>query len=217
MSKSLGKGPLQSLRARATADALELVRDNKNLRRARYSWPHRVLRNWIVSKPAAAPLSAYGGAIGAIIFALWITQRVAPWVYYDLPKADFVKDAAGLLLSSQIGILAVLTVAISVVTLLTQKDDGSAVNTDVRLYYAESFSKELATSGVLLCAILVIQLFWPLQPLVVYIAGDEVIDSFKILVTMVHAGWLVSNLCLFRHFMSTTFDFVEPKSRTLNV
>ena len=43
MSKPLGRGPLQSLRARVQADVRELIRDNKSLRRARY-W-------WIVSRP----------------------------------------------------------------------------------------------------------------------------------------------------------------------
>ena len=213
MSKLLGRGPLQSLRARANADVLELVKTTKT------SVAHATLgvagSYGIGSFPSRPrPFSpAYGLAIGAIIFAAWIIHRFAPWLYCYLAGADFLKDAAGFFLSAQIGILAVLTVAISVITLLTQKDDGSAVNTDVRLSYAESYSKELATSGVLLCAILVIQLFWPLQPLVVFIAGDKAVDSFKLLVTIVHAAWLVLNLCLFLHFMGTTFSFVEPESR----
>lgn len=213
MSKSLGRGPLQSLRARVDADIRELIRDNKNLRRARYTWARRFLRNWIVARPAAVLLSAYCLANIAIVLAAWIVRRFAPWLNCYVAGADISKDATGFFLSAQIGILAVLSVAISVVTLLTQKDDGSAVNTDVRLYYLESYSYGLASSGILLCAVLVVQLFWPLQPLVVFIAGSEAVDSVKLSITIVHAAWLVLNLYLFLHFMGTTFRFVEPESR----
>jgi len=114
---------------------------------------------------------------------------------------------------TQAGILVVLTVAISVVTLLTQKDDGSAVNTDVRLYYFESYAYELGTSAVLLSIALVVQLFWPLQPLVAIIAGQESVDPFKFWVTAIHAAWLILNLSLFLHFINTTLKFVEAQSR----
>lgn len=40
---------------------------------------------------------------------------------------------------------------------------GSSINTDIRLYYVESYSYELAVSGVALLVVLTVQLFWPSQ------------------------------------------------------
>lgn len=213
MSKLLGRGLLQSLRARVDADVHDLIRENKSLRRARYGWGQRLLKSWIVGHPVVAVLSAYCVSIGILILAEWLESRFAPCLYGAVSHADFSKDAAGFFLSAQIGILAVLTVAISVVTLLTQKDDGSAVNTDVRLYYVESYSHELAASGILLSGAVVLQLFWPLQPLVVLLAGGEAVEQFKLCITAVHATWLILNLYLFLHFINMTLKFVEPPSR----
>jgi hypothetical protein len=148
MSKPLGRGLLHSLRARADADVLELVRENRTLRRARYSPMRRILRRWIVERPVVGLIAAYGILLGALVLIEWAACRFAPSLLSRVTDADFAKDAAGLFLAAQVGILVVLTVAISVVTLLTQRDDGSAVNTDVRLYYFESYAYELGTSAI---------------------------------------------------------------------
>ena len=157
--------------------------------------------------------AAYGILLSTLVLFEWAAGRFAPSMLSRATDADFAKDAAGFFLASQVGILVVLTVAISVVTLLTQRDDGSAVNTDVRLYYFESYAYELGTSSILLSIVLVAQLFWPLQPLVVYIAGEKSVDHFKMYVTAIHAAWLILNFYLFLEFINTTLRFVEPQSR----
>jgi|SRR5208337_2551206 len=116
-------------------------------------------------------------------------------------------------LAAQVGILVVLTVAISVVTLLTERDDGSAVNTDVRLYYFESYAYELGASAILLSVVVVVQLFWPLRSAVAFIAGHNSVEHFEFWVTVIHAAWLILNFYLFLHFLNTTLKFVEPQSR----
>jgi hypothetical protein len=196
MSKPLGRGLLQSLRARVDADVLEFVRENRSLRQARYGPMRRFLRWWIVDRPVVGLAAAYGILLGALVLIEWAASRFAPSLLCGVTNADFSKDAAGFFLAAQVGILAVLTVAIAVVTLLTQKDDGSAINTDVRLYYAESFSYQFWTSGILLSIVLVVQLFWPLQPLVAFLAGEKSIDHFKLWTTAIHAAWLILNLSI---------------------
>jgi hypothetical protein len=213
MTKAFGRGVMQSLQARVDADVHELVRANKTLRHARYGIVRRLLRRWIVDRPVVSILSTYVTLICTLVMVEWAADRFAPSLVHGVPNADFSKDAAGFFLAAQVGILAVLTVAIGVVTLLTQRDDGSSVNTDVRLYYVESFSYELATSGILLSCILIVQLFWPLLPLIALIVGDNSIEHFKIFVTSLHALWLVLNFFLFLHFINTTLRFVEPQSR----
>jgi hypothetical protein len=150
---------------------------------------------------------------GGLALIEWAASRFAPSLLHGDADADFLKDAAGFFLAAQVGILVVLTVAISVVTLLAQKDDGSAVNTDVRLYYFESYAYELGTSSILLSIVLVIQLFWPLQFLIIFIAGPKSVSNFESSLTIIHAAWLILNLCLFLQFINTTLRFVEPKSR----
>jgi hypothetical protein len=59
-------------------------------------------------------------------------------------------DLGGYLIAGQIGILAIVSVAVAVVTLLSDRGDGASPNTDIRLYYVESHSYELAISGVAL-------------------------------------------------------------------
>jgi hypothetical protein len=213
MSKPLGRGLLQSLRARVDADVLELVRGNRSLCKARYGPMRRFLRLWIVDRPVVGLTAGYGILLGALALIEWAAGRFAPSLLSRVTNSDFAKDAAGLFLAAQVGILVVLTVAISVVTLLTQRDDGSAVNTDVRLYYFESYAYELGTSAILLSIVLVAQLFWPLQPLVEFIAGEKSVDHFKFWVTAIHAAWLILNFYLFLHFINTTLRFVEPQSR----
>jgi hypothetical protein len=166
-----------------------------------------------VDQPVLALFATYAISLGVLVLVEGAASRFAPSLLCGVTNADFSKDAAGFFLTAQVGILAVLTVAIAVVTLLTQKDDGSAVNTDVRLYYVESYSYEMATSGILLSIVLVVQLFWPLQPLVASIAGEKSVDHFKLWATVIHAVWLILNFCLFLHFIKTTLRFVEPQSR----
>jgi hypothetical protein len=61
--------------------------------------------------------------------------------------------------------------------------------------------------------VLVVQFFWPLQPLVSFIAGEKSVDHFKFWVTAVHAAWLILNFYMFLHFINATLRFVEPQSR----
>jgi len=212
MTRPLGRGRLQS-RARGDADVLELIRENPTLRRARYGLARRLLRRWIVDRPLRALLAAYGVLMGGLVLIEWAASRFVPSLLHGDANADFLKDTAGFLLATQVGILVVLTVAISVVTLLAQKDDGSAVNTDVRLYYFESYAYELGTSSIMLSVVLVVQLFWPIQPVVTVIAGARSVANFMVSATIIHAAWLILNLCLFLRFINTTLRFVEPQSR----
>jgi hypothetical protein len=109
---------------------------------------------------------------------------------------DFLKDVGSYLIAAQIGILAIVTVAVGVVTLLSDRQDGSSVNTDIRLYYVESYSYELAASGIALLVVLTLQLFWPLRHIlhVVGLGGQDY--SFKLGLAALHALFTF-NLTLF--------------------
>jgi hypothetical protein len=151
--------------------------------------------------------------MAVLILIEWAASRFTSSLLYGNSNVTFLNDAVGFFLAAQVGILVVLTVAISVVTLLTQKDDGSAVNTDVRLYYFESYAYELGASSIILSIVLVIQLFRPLDSLVVFVAGSKSVDNFEVSVKIINAAWLILNFCLFLQFTNTTLGFVEPQSR----
>lgn len=211
MEKSIGRGLFQSLRARVVADVREHVKDNKTLKKARYSPLRRILRVSPFARPLLALPLTYLFLISALIIVEWTIHTFAPTRIVEY--VDFSKDAAGFFLTAQVGFLAIITVAISVVTLLTQKDDGSAINTDVRLYYVESHAYALTVSGIFLSIAIIVSLFAPLQYLFNFLSNERYLAYFKFWVTAIHAVWLIANCALFFHFLNTTLQFVEPKSR----
>ena len=74
---------------------------------------------------------------------------------------SLLKDIASYLIAAQVGILGIVSVAIGIVTLISQRDDRSSTNTDVRLYYVESLAYEVVLSGAALLIVLCVQLLWP--------------------------------------------------------
>ena len=112
----------------------------------------------------------------------WITKhchRLLPdWGTFDLP--GFIKDITSYLIMSQIEILGIIAVAVGIVTLLSQGDEGSSATTDVRLYYSESLTYEVVTSGVALSVILFVQLFWPGQFILHRVQGHGQDATFEL-------------------------------------
>jgi hypothetical protein len=216
MSQPLGKGLLGSLRAQVDHELRELAQENLTLRRSRYSLARRLLRYTIVNRSIAQILGLYFILLLGVVLCEWAANRFAPCLlpgYQGAGPRQFLTDVGSYLISGQIGVLAIVSVAVGVVTLLSQRFDGSSVNTDIRLYYVESYSYELAVSGVALLIVLTLQLFWPLQH-ALHAAGLGGPDySFKLALTLLHALWFSFNLLLFLQFISTTLRFVEPSSR----
>jgi hypothetical protein len=216
MSERLGYGPLGSLRAYVALEIRLLRRGNSTLRHARYSLPRRLLRTALVERSIGQLLGLYLVVLAIALVGEWAANRYAVNLlpgYVGVGPRDFVKDVGSYLIAAQIGILAIVSVAVGVVTLLSERGDGSSVNTDIRLYYVESYSYELAVSGIALLLVLTLQLFWPLQH-ILHAAGFGGQDySFKLALTALHTLWFCLNLILFLQFITTTLRFVEPNSR----
>ena len=212
----VGRGLLGSLRAQVQHEIRGLARENRVLRRARYSFPRRLIGRFVVGRSVWQFLCLYGVVLALSLVLEWLGNRYFPgWLpgYARSELRDYLKDVGSYLIAAQIGILAIVSVAVGVVTLLSDRSDGSSVNTDIRLYYVESYSYELAVSGVALLVILTLQLFWPLQHLL-HIAGLGGKDyTFKLYLGAFHATWFTFNLALFLQFITTTLRFVEPSAR----
>jgi hypothetical protein len=123
------------------------------------------------------------------------------------------KDVASYLIAAQVGILGIVSVAIGMVNLITQRDDRSSTDTDVRLYYVESLACEVVLSGAALLIILCVQLLWPAQFIahLARLGGRDLV--FKVVLTALHLVWLLLNLAVFAQFLLTTLHFVEPSAR----
>lgn len=212
----VGRGLLGSLRAQVQHEIRGLARENGVLRRARYSLPRRLIGRFVVGRSVWQFLFLYGLVLALSLVLEWAGNRYFPgWLpgYARSNLRDFLKDVGSYLIAAQIGILAIVSVAVGVVTLLSDRSDGSSVNTDIRLYYVESYSYELAVSGVALLVILTLQLFWPFQHLL-HVAGLGGRDyTFKLFLGAFHATWFTFNLALFLQFITTTLRFVEPSTR----
>lgn len=216
MTEPLGRGVCGSLNSRVDREILQLTRENPALRRSRYSVGRRLLRTAVAGRSVPQLLLFY---LLVQVIALVIEWAVTPSILWWLPiysgifESGFLKGLGSDLIAGQIGILAIVSVAVAVVTLLSERTDGVSVNTDIRLYYFESHSYELAISGVALLLVLTVQLFWPLYHVLDALGIGGADDWFKLALSALHALWFCINLLLFLQFITTTLRFVEPSAR----
>jgi hypothetical protein len=125
----------------------------------------------------------------------------------------FLRDAAGYLITAQVGVLGVVSIAVGLVTLIAQRDDKASTNNDIRLYYSEALAYEVVASSADLLLVVSVQIFWPLQ-FVIHMAGLGSADLFfKAMLTLLHVIWLSVNIAAFAQFLATSLRFVEPKAR----
>ncbi len=216
MTEPLGRGLCGSLNARVDYEILELAGENLALRRARYSLGRRLLRATVVGRSVAQFLLLYCAVLVVAMLGEWAVGRYIPCrlpKYSDAFEPGFLKDLASYLIAGQIGVLAIVSVAVAVVTLLSERNDGASVNTDIRLYYVESYSYELAISGVALLLVLTVQLFWPVHHIIDAMGMGSADDWFKLALSVLHTLWFCINLLLFLQFITTTLRFVEPNTR----
>lgn len=210
MAETIGRGCLGSVQRRVQHEITAHARENRAMRRSRYPWLQRALRAIVVGRSLAQFLAPYAllDAAFVVVEALCNAhfQRYLPgWTSAELK--GLLKDVASYFISAQVGMLTIVSVAIGIVTLISQH------NTEVRLYYVESLAYEIVLSGVAFLAILCVQLFWPLQ-LAAHLVGwggTELV--FKVALTAFHLAWLLLNLAIFAQFVVTTLRFVEPKAR----
>jgi O-antigen/teichoic acid export membrane protein len=136
--------------------------ENSAMRRARYSVPQRVIRRFLSGKSFGWFVVAYAVVtvvitLLGIIASIYVPKLIPAW------KADeingFLKDATSYLITAQVGLLAVVSVAVGLVTLIAQRDDGSSTSTDVQLYYNGALAYEVVASSVALLLVLCVQIF----------------------------------------------------------
>lgn len=196
----------------------EHMRSNPAASAVRYSIGVRALRS-------AFRVGTFGRFVGlyflvdlvflaAEAFAAWAMPGSLPsWTASGPPGIDLkglVLNVSSYLLSTQVGALGVVSLALALVTLVAQREGSS---TDVQLYYHESLSFELVASCVALLAVLCVQLLWPLQFLLHRFSLGTELQVFKLGLLSFHIAWLLVNLCAVAYFIVTTFRFVQQSAR----
>jgi len=147
-----------------------------------------------------------------VLCEMFLSKSLPAWARAQL-STDFdthIKDITGYMIAVQVGALGIVSIAIALATLLSQKQRSS---TDIKIYYYESNIFGISASSVALLFILSIQLFWPHQSLLFFLNSGTKIQLSKISFVSIHLFWLLFNLAGTAHFIATTFGFVQRSSR----
>ncbi|MCG8085687.1 MAG: hypothetical protein JAZ13_08225 [Candidatus Thiodiazotropha taylori] len=116
-------------------------------------------------------------------------------------------------LTVQVTMIALIfPVAIALVTFLVERQ-GASSDTDIQLYYKESFAYDVGRNSISLVVILSFIAFWPSQ----YLPSSPQIRTINLFTTsvlsIVHLLWLSINIFGIWYFLKTSLNFVQPTSR----
>ncbi|MGY3034985.1 hypothetical protein ACVIIV_004155 [Bradyrhizobium sp. USDA 4354] len=194
------------------------TRENPAALRVRYGLAVRVLRRYFRLGTFWKFFALYflldllAGSIE--VLAAWAAPEWLPtWTTSGPPGPDIkalVLNVSSYLISTQVGLLGVVSLALALVTLVSQREGAES---DVKLYYHESLSFEIVASCMALLAVLCLQLLWPLQFLLHRLSLGTELQVFKLGLLGLHLTWLLVNLGAVSYFILTTFRFVQQSAR----
>jgi len=192
------------------------IRGNPVARRSRYPLGQRLLRLLLAPRSFASFILAYllldlaavdAEGISRLLDARWLPR----WSGNGVVAAHaLLSNVPSFLVTVQVGVLGVISLALALITLIANRDDGQA---DIQVYYHESMFFEISASCIALLAVLCVQFLWPLQFLYHLLGGGSSSLFFKIVLLCVHISWLCVNLAGLAYFIEVTFRFVQRGSR----
>jgi hypothetical protein len=108
----------------------------------------------------------------------------------------------------------IFPIAIGLVTLLVQREGSGSTNSDIQVYYNETFAYPVGVSCLGLIIVLAMQTFWP-EHYPFHLDG-KVCDNLvlKSALSLLHLLWFIINCIGLWHFLKTSLDFVQPRERT---
>lgn len=210
-------GASGSLRRYVRREVREHFRNNETMRKARYGRLYGTMRVFFSLSKFWRFLACYA----AINFVMLASEAVlSAFASGILPTWSasgngldikaMLLNISSYLITAQVGVLGVISLALALVTLIAQRDDAA---TDVKVYYHESMAFGVVASCIALLAVLCAQLFWPAQFLLHRSGLGTDLQIFKLILIGIHLLWLLINLAGLAHFISTTFDFVQRSAR----
>lgn len=192
----------------------EHFRENAVAKRARYSRFTLLLHRVFDQGTFGRFIALYAILVLFVGLAEFAVARYLPHWLPGWTAAPEIKslltNVASYLITAQVGVLGVVSIAIGLVTIIAQRENAS---TDVQVYYHESLAFGVVASSIALLAVLCAQLLWPLQFALHWAGYGRGLQFFKIVLTAAHNAWLLLNLCGMAHFVATTLAFVQQKAR----
>jgi hypothetical protein len=216
MAGEVGRGLFGSLRRRVAYEIALHGADNRAMRRTRYSLVERGVRSVLAGNSFFWFIGIYVAVALEVVLIASALSLYAPRLLPESTAPDiggFLKDATSYLITAQVGLVAVVSIAVGLVTLIAQRDDRSSTNTDIQLYYDGSLAYEVVASSIALLLVLCVELFWPLDHVAHFFGFDRSDLATKFSLTAIHVIWLSINIIAFAQFIATSLHFVEPKSR----
>jgi hypothetical protein len=210
-----------SLNAWANREVRDHLKANPIARRVRYSTPHRAVRCFFDIGTFHRFIWLYfvvnmTFVVIEALVASFTPEWLPAWTAWSpgqpLDTKALILNVSSYLVSTQVGLLGVISLALALVTLIAQREGSS---TDVQLYYHESQALEVVASCAALLTILCVQLLWPLQFFIHQMGLGTGFQFFKLCLLQIHIFWLVLNLSALAYFVATTFRFVQQQEREL--
>ena len=171
-----------SLNAWVRREVREHFRENASARRARYPRVTRLLHRIFDNGTFGLFIALYIAFALSVGFAELVLPAYLP---NSLPRwtgstdiKSLLTNVASYLITAQVGVLGVVSIAIGLVTIIAQRENAS---TDVQVYYHESLAFGVVASSIALLAVLCAQLLWPVQftPALVWVWNGP--GSFKLI------------------------------------
>lgn len=207
-------GRAGSIRKWARQEVRSQLRNNPVSQKERYRYGVKILHQLLGRR-------TFGTLIGIYLLldiAVGFSEIIYAKICNEPPQSSLhvrgaleaIQSQSGNLLTVQIGVLSITSLALALVTLIAQRDNSSA---DIRVYYHESLAFELVASGVALLVVLVSQYYWPLQTMVHRLDFGAEVPIFEAILLGAHCIWLLVNLLGTAHFVATTLHFTQPAQR----
>ncbi len=207
-----------SIRRSAARAVRDLQAQNATLRAARNPLWLRLLRPIIVNRSLLRLLGVYALVWGALVASgLFVTLEtpaaLAP-IAADLAQRETIRDILSYMLGAQATMVGLIfPLALGMVTLIVQRDEGAATNADVQVYYEQSLAYAVGTSGIALAIALLLALLGP-EAMVLNLAGRaNFAASISLALLVALGGWLLINLLVTWQFLVTSLSFIRPRYR----
>jgi hypothetical protein len=207
-----------SIRKAAGRDVRRLRAQNRTLRAARGPYWLRVLGRVISNRSLFRLLAVYAIVWGCAVLAGALLTFQAPAalapVVDGLGKPETIREVLSYMLGAQATMVGLIfPLALGMITLIVQRDEGAATNADVQLYYDQSLAYAVGTSGITLAIALVVSLLAPEALVLGFLGRSAVTWSISLGLVIVLAIWLLANLLVTWQFLMTSLSFIAPSHR----
>lgn len=207
-----------SIRKSAAGEVRALRAQNPALRAARAPVWLRLLGPLVANRSLFRLLAAYGSVwallvLSGMLFTFETPPALVP-LANDLGGQETIRYLVSYMLGAQATMVGLIfPLALGMVTLIVQRDQGAATNADVTLYYDQSLAYAVGTSGLSLAVALVLALFMPERVILDFAGRNAVGWSISLAALFVMGCWLLANLVVTWQFLITSLSFIRPSYR----